>query len=63
MWGYMKIIATDFKWLISIFYSGIYSKSVGDTLFFCYKSKFILNMKIGKLVGNKALIINLWDLL
>lgn len=61
MWGYMKI-ATGFKWLINIYYSGIYSKSVGDTFFFCYKSKFILCMKIGKLVGRKALIINLWDL-
>lgn len=58
----MKIIATDFKWLINIFYSGIYSKSVGDTFFFCYKSKFILYMIIGKLVGKKALIINLWEL-
>lgn len=54
----MKIIATDFKWLVIIFYSGIYPKAVRVMFFFCYKSKFIVHMKSSKLLDKMTLIIN-----
>lgn len=60
----MKTIASDIKWLINTFYSGIYPKAVRAIFFFCYKSKFILHVKTGKPLDKKALVINyIWLIL